>query len=157
MRRWSSSRRWQPPDCPPQAGALPPRLGWTRISSKHQSLWNPAAFGLGWGEPFASPVSRLPPEPLPAATRQLYKDPGALDPAVEQMETIKPFAEGKKKETNKVPCSLPTSQVSLIKRTPEYGYYKYCPILVSLRLGLNQSHSLSSPGGVGGNRDMDTF
>lgn len=112
--------------------------------------------------PSASPVSRLPTEPLPAATRQLFKDPGALDPAVEQMESIKPFAEKKKKreekeETNKVPCSLPTSQVSLIKRTREYGYYKYCPILVSLRLGLNQSHSLSSPGGVGGNRDMDTF
>ena len=81
---------------------------------------------------------------------------------MEQMETIKPFAGKKrkkerKKEMNKVPCSLPTSQVSLIKRTPEYGYYKYCPILVSLRLGLNQSHSLSSPGGVSGNRDMDTF
>lgn len=51
--------------------------------------------------PSASAISRLPTEPLPAATRQLFKDPGALDPAVEQMESIKPFAEKKKRKKKK--------------------------------------------------------
>lgn len=66
--------------------------------------------------PSASPVSRLPTEPLPAATRQLFKDPGALDPAVEQMESIKPFAEKKKKKGKKKKKRIRFPAVCLLHR-----------------------------------------
>ena len=65
--------------------------------------------------PSASAVSRLPTEPLPAATRQFFKDPGALDPAVEQMESIKPFA-GKKKKGKKKKKRIRFPAVCLLHR-----------------------------------------
>lgn len=57
------------------------------------------------------------------------------------METVQLFAAKKKKDKDKIPHGLPASWVSLIKRALQHGYYKYCcPILDSLRLGLNFSH-----------------
>ena len=95
---------------PPHAGAPPPfplPQGWAeqgshpRLTLKHnQSLWNPAAFGWGWG---GAPLHLLYQGfHLSLCSHQAaFKDPGALDPAVEQMETIKPFAEKEKRKKKK--------------------------------------------------------
>ena len=54
------------------------------------SLWSPVAFEEPlWYQGFCL-------KPLSAATRQLFNHPGALSQALDQMETIKLFAEKKK-------------------------------------------------------------
>ena len=79
------------------------------------------------GAPLASPTEPgLLPEPLRA--------PAAGSQAVGQMQTIRLLAGRGWRSKDKIPCSLPASQVSFIKRASHYNY-KYCPILDSWRLG----------------------
>nr|XP_025704912.1 putative ferritin heavy polypeptide-like 19 [Callorhinus ursinus] len=72
----------------PQAG-----LGeylFQRLTLKHDE--EPLETSSLCGGPSDSPlVPELVPQPLPAATRQLFNHPGALSQAVDQMETIKFF------------------------------------------------------------------
>ena len=87
-----------PPDQPPQAGWS---SGWVKgvsLGSTTRDFWSL----LDFEEPLWCQGFYM--KPLSAATRQLFNSPGALSQTLDQMQTIRLFAE-KNKVNEKLRCS----------------------------------------------------